>query len=56
MCTITTVGYGDIVAHNPAERFACAFVQVSGVLIFGYTIKQISSILMNKDAKKVELD
>ncbi|MFN9899486.1 MAG: ion channel [bacterium] len=32
--TITTVGYGDISAHNSLERIIAIMIEISGVVFF----------------------
>ena len=54
--TLTTVGYGDIVAKNTEERMFTAFIMIIGVFIYSYTIGSLSSLLSNLDARKEQLN
>ena len=47
--TMTTVGYGDIIPVNTAERlYACA-AMIGGATIFGYVIGNIAAMTMQSD-------
>ena len=43
--TITTVGYGDISAYNPAERCLAILVMIVGVIAFSYATGSLSSLI-----------
>lgn len=47
--TITTVGYGDIVANNFAERVFCACMMIIGVISFSFANGSLTSILSHND-------
>lgn len=47
--TITTVGYGDIAAHNTIERIICIVLMITGVISFSFASGSLSSILSNYD-------
>lgn len=47
--TITTVGYGDIVANNFAERIFCACMMIIGVISFSFANGSLTSILSQND-------
>ena len=51
--TITTVGYGDITAHNLGERLFCSAVMVLGVISFSFANGSLSSILTTYDNRKL---
>ena len=40
--TMTTVGYGDVIAINDSERVFSMFAMVIGVTVFGYTICKVA--------------
>lgn len=52
--TITTVGYGDIVANNFAERVFCATMMIIGVISFSFANGSLSSILSQSDQQKAQ--
>jgi len=43
--TLTSVGFGDIVARNSSERIVAIFICWIGASVFGYAIGQMSSII-----------
>ena len=45
--TLTTVGYGDIVANNTSERFINIFMELVGATVFGFMIATVSSLIGN---------
>lgn len=47
--TISTVGYGDMVANTQTERIFCIIVMFSGVTVFTFISGALSSILSNYD-------
>lgn len=50
--TLTTVGYGDIVAKSiPQMLYACG-VQVIGVGVFGYILSNVAGLLARSDAAR----
>ena len=52
--TITTVGYGDISAYNPAERCLAILVMIVGVIAFSYATGSLSSLIVDQDHKEAE--
>lgn len=50
--TLTTVGYGDIVAKTPLQMFYCCMVQVMGVGVFGFILSNVASLLSRSDAAR----
>jgi hypothetical protein len=54
--TITTVGYGDIVAHSGTERIVCSIVMIIGVFIYSYTTGSLTALLSNLDSRKAKLN
>ncbi|TPX37564.1 hypothetical protein SmJEL517_g00458 [Synchytrium microbalum] len=51
--TLTTTGYGDIHPDNTGERIMACFVQIMGILFFGYISGTIASSLSNMDSRRV---
>ena len=49
LTTLTTVGYGDIVATNDVERSYAVFALLMGALVFGYMISSIASLVKALD-------
>lgn len=47
--TITTVGYGDILAVNPTEKIFCMFIMVIGVIAFSFAAGMLTSIIQSYD-------
>jgi voltage-gated potassium channel len=50
--TLTTVGYGDIVAKTAPQMFYCCLVQVMGVGVFGFILSNVASLLSRSDAAR----
>lgn len=50
--TMTTVGYGDVIATNNTERIVSMVVMIISVSVFGYVIGNIATLLENMDASK----
>jgi len=50
--TITTVGYGDIVPHNDAQKIYAMITMLIGLTFYGYLIGNIANILSKKDPAK----
>ena len=53
--TISTVGYGDMSANTPLERFYCIVLMLTGVSIFTFISGALSSILSNYDNSQAVL-
>merc|ERR1719498_1543743 len=43
--TITTIGYGDIVAKNSIERAISIFCMISGATLYAYVVAQFTTIM-----------
>lgn len=52
--TLTTVGYGDITPVTNAQKFYAMFVELAGVLTYGYLIGNVVNILSKKDPSKIK--
>jgi hypothetical protein len=50
--TLTTVGYGDIVAITPPQMFFACTIQLIGVGVFGYILSNVASLLSRSDAAR----
>jgi hypothetical protein len=50
--TLTTVGYGDIVAVTIPQMLYCCLVQVMGVGVFGYILSNVAGLLARSDAAR----
>ncbi|GMH45970.1 hypothetical protein BSKO_13934 [Bryopsis sp. KO-2023] len=50
--TMSTIGYGDIVADNPWEMMYATFSMVCGAFAYGYVIGAVSGIIATRDAKR----
>jgi len=53
LTTLTTVGYGDIVAKNDAERLYALCCMVIGAILFGYLMSTVADLLRSYDMNKV---
>jgi CRP-like cAMP-binding protein len=53
--TLTTVGYGDIKAHNTNERIFSSFAMVIGVFLYSYIIGSLTNLLSNLDLREAKL-
>ena len=49
--TMTTVGFGDIVAHSDSERAAAILAMILGGAFYGFVIAEMSSIVLTRDVK-----
>lgn len=47
--TLTTVGYGDIVAHTDFEMLYAVVVMIIGVGLYGYLIGNVVSVITKRD-------
>jgi Cyclic nucleotide-binding domain/Ion channel len=50
--TLTTVGYGDIVAKTNMQMLYAASIQVIGVGVFGYILSNVASLISRSDAAR----
>lgn len=50
--TLTTVGYGDIVAQTIPQMLYAGGTQVIGVAVFGYILSNVASIMGRSDAAR----
>ena len=50
--TLTTVGYGDIVAKTVQQMLFTCFVQFIGVAVFGYILSNVAGLLARSDAAR----
>lgn len=50
--TLTTVGYGDIVAQTIPQMLYCCFTQVIGVGVFGFILSNVASLISRSDAAR----
>ena len=53
---LTTVGFGDISAHAPAERVITVVVMLCGAYVFAIIMGNISSIIIEGNAAQQEFD
>jgi hypothetical protein len=51
LTTLSTVGYGDLVATNNAERIFCIFLMLLGVAVFSYVMGNFTELITNYDKK-----
>ena len=56
LTTLTTVGYGDIIPTNNAERLYALASLLVGALVFGYMLSSIGDLLSNVDKNAVKLE
>lgn len=49
MCTLSTVGYGDITPETDQERFYAILAMVLGGSLYGYVIGSVTSIVTDMD-------
>lgn len=42
---MTTVGYGDIVAHTPNEKIYSMFAMIVACGVFAYTVGSVGSLV-----------
>ena len=47
--TMTSTGYGDITPHSIQTYIYAIFVEIGGLLLFGYILASVAAILTNKD-------
>lgn len=53
--TLTTVGYGDIVAFTKEERIFALIIMSFGVAFYSYTISNLSTIIASIDSKSLNM-
>jgi hypothetical protein len=51
LTTLTTVGYGDYVAQNNAERIFAIFIMLLGVAVFSYVMGSFTDLISNYEKK-----
>jgi voltage-gated potassium channel len=54
--TLTTVGYGDIIAKTNTQKLYSILVEISGVVVYGYLIGNVVNILSKKDPAKQQFN
>lgn len=54
--TLTTVGYGDIIAETNAQKLYSIIVEISGIVVYGYLIGNVVNILSKKDPAKQQFN
>lgn len=52
LATITSIGFGDIVAIRTEEKFISILFMLSGSLLFGFIIGSITSTITNSDSNR----
>jgi len=52
LTTMTSVGYGDIVAKNQAERIYTIFLEFTGAILFAMIIASLTSVVSSMDMNK----
>lgn len=55
VATLTTVGYGDVVGSTDLERIFSICWMIFGVVLYGFTIGSLTSILIRINSKNSEL-
>lgn len=53
--TLTTVGYGDIVAYTVEERVFALLIMSFGVAFYSYTISNLSTIMASIDSRTLNM-
>ena len=48
--TLTTLGYGDVVPTNHAERVFCLFLVVGGAVLFSFFVASVSALVVRGNA------
>lgn len=56
LTTMSTVGFGDVLPYNSAERIFCCFVIMLGTFVWAYIVGSFSSTLQNMDRDKNKFD
>lgn len=51
LTTLSTVGYGDLIATNNAERIFCIFLMLLGVAVFSYVMGNFTDLITSYDKK-----
>ena len=54
--TITTVGYGDILATNSIEQFFCIFIMLMGVVGFSLATSTLTNIVSDYESSNKKLN
>jgi len=53
--TLSTVGYGDIVARNSAERVLSCIIMLIGASLFGYVVANMSEMATTTDPAETKI-
>lgn len=56
LMTLTTVGYGDIVATNNGERLYVLCTLLIGAIVFGYVLSSVGDLISNIDPNASAVD
>ena len=56
IATFTSTGYGDIHATNTAEMLAAIGIMITGKLLLGYILANISSTLAHEESQKLDYE
>ena len=56
LCTLLSIGYGDVVSQSMNERIFNLFLMFFGIMIYSFGISSISTYIMTKDAKTIEFE
>lgn len=56
IATVSTVGYGDIVAENLNEKIFCISVMTLGIIFYSYSISSLTNLLSNVDLRQSKLN
>lgn len=56
IATFTSTGYGDIHATNVPEMIVAIGVMITGKLLLGYILANISSTLAHEESQKLEYE
>jgi hypothetical protein len=54
--TMSTVGYGDIVATTQTEYVVCVFGMLIGATMFGYVIGNVTAMMTTFDPEGAQFD
>eukprot|EP01137_Pigoraptor_chileana_P025962 Opistho-2@96234 len=54
VCSMTSVGYGDILAQNDYERIYACIVMILGVCLFSFVMGNVASAVASADAMRDE--
>ena len=56
VATMTSLGYGDVHAHNPGEMMFSILIMILGKMTFGFILASVASTLSHSESEKMDYE